>query len=93
MAGTRLAGKVAIVTGAARGIGRAAAVALAREGATVVGIDIAGPVSPTLEVVPATVDELNETGRLVEAAGGRWGVGRITQAMHLLEGNRLARRR
>jgi len=79
MAGTRLAGKVAIVTGAARGIGRAAAVALAREGAAVVGIDIAGPVSPTLEVVPATVDELNETGRLVEAAGGRWGVRQLDQ--------------
>ena len=39
----RLAGKAAIVTGAARGIGRAVAVAFAREGADVMGIDIAGP--------------------------------------------------
>ena len=71
-AGGRLAGKAAIVTGAARGIGRAVAVAFAREGADVMGIDIAGPVSATLEVAPATRDELAETGRLVEAAGGRW---------------------
>jgi NAD(P)-dependent dehydrogenase (short-subunit alcohol dehydrogenase family) len=68
----RLNGKAAIVTGAARGIGRATAVAFAREGANVMGIDIAGPVSSTLEVEPATSAELAETGRLVEAAGARW---------------------
>src|SRR5947209_7646869 len=37
-------GKVAAVTGAARGIGRASAVALAREGADVVVIDVCAPV-------------------------------------------------
>lgn len=68
----RLSGKAAIVTGAARAIGRATAVAFAREGANVMGIDIAGPVSSTLEVSPATGVELAETGRLVEAAGARW---------------------
>lgn len=68
----RLAGKAAIITGAARGIGRATAVAFAREGADVMGIDIAGPVSATLEVEPATSAELAETGRLVKAAGARW---------------------
>ena len=68
----RLHGKAAIITGAARGIGRATAIAFAREGADIMGIDIAGPVSSTLDVVPATPDELAETGRLVKAAGGRW---------------------
>jgi NAD(P)-dependent dehydrogenase (short-subunit alcohol dehydrogenase family) len=75
----RLLGKAAIVTGAARGIGRAAAVAFSREGADVMGVDIAGPVSSTLEVVPATPDELTETGRLVEAAGRRWCEARLDQ--------------
>jgi NAD(P)-dependent dehydrogenase (short-subunit alcohol dehydrogenase family) len=75
----RLRGKAAVITGAARGIGRATAVAFAREGADVMGIDISGPVSPTLEVVPATSDELAETGRLVEAAGARWCEARLDQ--------------
>ncbi|HVX78379.1 MAG TPA: SDR family NAD(P)-dependent oxidoreductase [Bradyrhizobium sp.] len=75
----RLEGKVAIITGAARGIGRAAAVAFAREGAAVMGIDIAGPVSTTLEVEPATKDELDQTGRLIEAAGGKWASYRLDQ--------------
>ncbi|MDN4633533.1 SDR family NAD(P)-dependent oxidoreductase [Sphingomonas sp. PsM26] len=67
-----LMGKVAVVTGAARGIGRAAAEALAKAGADVVGVDIAGPVSPILDLAPATPDELSATGRAVEAAGRRW---------------------
>ena len=69
----RVAGKVIVVTGAARGIGRASAVALAREGAAaVVGIDVAGSVSATLDVVPATSADLDETGHQVEAEGSRW---------------------
>ena len=67
-----LGGKIAVVTGAARGIGRASCVALAREGASIVGIDIGGAVSSTLDVTPATGAELEETGRLVAAEGGRW---------------------
>jgi NAD(P)-dependent dehydrogenase (short-subunit alcohol dehydrogenase family) len=68
----RLAGKVAVVTGAARGIGRASAVAMAREGADIAGIDVAGPVSESLDVTPATAAELEETGRLVRATGQEW---------------------
>jgi NAD(P)-dependent dehydrogenase (short-subunit alcohol dehydrogenase family) len=68
----RLQGKVAVVTGAARGIGRAAAVALARERADVAGIDICAVVSARSGVEPATTEDLQETGRLVQAADRRW---------------------
>ncbi|MHB9075746.1 MAG: mycofactocin-coupled SDR family oxidoreductase [Desulfobaccales bacterium] len=67
-----LKGKVAVVTGAARGIGRATAVAFAREGADLVGIDICAMVSLSSGVSPASPEELDETGRLVQAAGARW---------------------
>jgi NAD(P)-dependent dehydrogenase (short-subunit alcohol dehydrogenase family) len=60
---------VAVVTGAARGIGRAAAVALARHGAAVAGIDIAGPVSPILDFAPATRDDLDRTDIVFANAG------------------------
>jgi SDR family mycofactocin-dependent oxidoreductase len=70
--GRCLRGKVAVVTGAARGIGRAAAVAFAREGADLVGIDICASVDPRSGVEPSNPDDLRETGRLVEASGRRW---------------------
>ncbi|MEJ0092751.1 MAG: SDR family NAD(P)-dependent oxidoreductase [Methylocella sp.] len=69
--GSSLAGKVAVVTGAARGIGRSIAVEFAANGADVVVLDIAGPVSPTSAAVPATPDELAETVRQIQAYGRR----------------------
>jgi NAD(P)-dependent dehydrogenase (short-subunit alcohol dehydrogenase family) len=67
-----LAGRIAVVTGAARGIGRAAAVALSDAGADVAGIDIAAPVSAILDYEAATTEDLSETGRLVRDSCGRW---------------------
>jgi NAD(P)-dependent dehydrogenase (short-subunit alcohol dehydrogenase family) len=67
-----LRGKVAVVTGAARGIGRAIAVDLARNGARVVAVDIAERVSKITEFEPATADDLRETCRLLENIGQRW---------------------
>jgi NAD(P)-dependent dehydrogenase (short-subunit alcohol dehydrogenase family) len=67
-----LQGKCAVVTGAARGIGRAIAEAFAAQGADVMGIDIAGPVSAISEAQPATRADLEETGRLVQQHGRRF---------------------
>jgi SDR family mycofactocin-dependent oxidoreductase len=64
-----LDGRVAFVTGAARGQGRAHAVRLANEGADIIAIDICGPVSDTITYPAATSEELAETVRAVEAAG------------------------
>ena len=66
----RLQGKVALITGAARGIGRAQAVRFAQEGADIIALDICGPVD-TVVVPHATPADLDETVRLVSEAGGR----------------------
>jgi NAD(P)-dependent dehydrogenase (short-subunit alcohol dehydrogenase family) len=65
-----LEGKLAVVTGAARGIGRAAAVALAQSGARVVGIDICKTVDPRSGVTPARREDLDKTRSLVDAVVG-----------------------
>jgi NAD(P)-dependent dehydrogenase (short-subunit alcohol dehydrogenase family) len=57
--------RIAVITGAARGIGRAIAVDMAANGAHIVGIDICAKVLPFQEYVPATREDLEETGRLV----------------------------
>lgn len=67
----RFQGRVAVITGGARGMGRSHAVALAREGATVVACDILEQIS-TISYPLATQADMDETGRLVTAAGGRF---------------------
>ena len=66
-----LAGKVALVTGAARGQGRAHALRLARDGADLALIDIAAEVSPEVPYSPAKEADLEETVRAVEALDRR----------------------
>ncbi|MCG5431889.1 mycofactocin-coupled SDR family oxidoreductase [Mycobacterium sp. MYCO198283] len=64
-----LQGRVALVTGAARGQGRAHAIRLATEGADVIALDICAPVSDTITYPAATPGELAETVAAVEATG------------------------
>lgn len=64
-----LAGKVAYVTGAARGQGRSHCVRLARAGADIVAIDACGSVTEHNGYPPATPEDLTETVALVEGEG------------------------
>lgn len=66
----RLAGKVAVVTGAARGQGRSHAVALAEEGADVILVDICTDIASN-EYPLATPADLEETTTLVDKTGRR----------------------
>jgi len=70
MSATRAAGKVALVTGAARGQGRSHAVRLAEEGADIVAVDLCRQIA-TVPYPMSTPDDLAETAKLVEATGRR----------------------
>jgi NAD(P)-dependent dehydrogenase (short-subunit alcohol dehydrogenase family) len=69
--GSLLQNKVAVVTGAARGIGRAIALEMAANGADVVAVDIAGYVSPASDAEPATEQEVDETVQMIKHFGRR----------------------
>src|SRR5690606_1019349 len=63
-------GKVAFITGVARGQGRSHAIRLAQEGADIIGIDVLEEV-PGAPYGPATQEDLAETVRQVEALDRR----------------------
>ena len=68
--GDRVAGKVALVTGAARGQGRADALRLAQEGADLIVVDVCAPL-PSVAYDSATPEDLAETVRQIQKTGRR----------------------
>ena len=66
----KLDGKVAFITGAARGQGRSHAVRLAEEGADIIAVDLCAPIS-SMNYANATPEDLDQTVKEVEATGRR----------------------
>jgi (+)-trans-carveol dehydrogenase len=66
----RVEGKVAFITGAARGQGRSHAVRLAQEGADIIAIDVCKPIEG-VQVPPATPEDLAQTADLVKGHNRR----------------------
>jgi SDR family mycofactocin-dependent oxidoreductase len=66
----RVAGKIALITGAGRGQGRADALRLAEEGADVIVVDVCAPL-PSVPYDSATPEDLAETVSLIEKTGRR----------------------
>lgn len=64
-----LEGKVALVSGAARGQGRAHCVRFAQEGADIIGFDLCAELPVATKA--STIDDLEETVKLVESYGRR----------------------
>ncbi|GFG71944.1 mycofactocin-coupled SDR family oxidoreductase [Mycolicibacter senuensis] len=69
--GGRVEGKVALITGAARGQGRSHAVRLAQEGADIIAVDVCARISSSKEIPAATPDDLAETADLVKGLDRR----------------------
>ncbi len=69
--GGRVEGKVAFITGAARGQGRSHAARLAEEGADIIAIDVCRPISNNTAIPAATPDDLAQTMDLVKGIGRR----------------------
>ena len=66
----RLDGKVVVITGAARGQGRAQAVRVAAEGGHVIAVDICADIDSNRYPM-ASREDLDQTASLVEKHGGR----------------------
>src|SRR5690606_24192117 len=70
MAG-RVEGKVAFITGAARGQGRSHAIRLAQEGADIIALDICGPIRENAQIEPSTPEDMAETVEAVKSLNRR----------------------
>ena len=89
----RFAGKTAIVTGAGSGIGRATALRLAREGATVVAADISdarlgelAAGNPDLALIPVTADIATGDGVAAVAASADGRVDALANVVGIMDG-------
>jgi (+)-trans-carveol dehydrogenase len=67
----RVEGKVAFITGAARGQGRAHAVRLAQEGADIIAVDICKKIDTVDVIAASTPEDLAETADLVKGHNRR----------------------
>ncbi len=83
--GNRLAGKVALVTGAARGLGKAYSIALAREGANVVAVDVSDCAGTKQAVEAQHAKGLSLTADIATEKGTREIVSRAVEAFGRLD--------
>lgn len=67
----RVEGKVAFVTGAARGQGRSHAVRLAEEGADIIAVDVCKPIVKNTTIPASTPEDLAETADLIKGLDRR----------------------
>src|ERR1700741_4219884 len=67
----RVEGKVAFITGAARGQGRSHAVRLAQEGADIIAVDVCKPIVQNTTIPASTPEDLAETADLVKGHNRR----------------------
>jgi (+)-trans-carveol dehydrogenase len=67
----RVEGKVAFITGAARGQGRSHAVRLAEEGADIIAVDVCKPIVQNTTIPASTPEDLAETADLVKGLNRR----------------------
>jgi (+)-trans-carveol dehydrogenase len=77
-------GRVAFITGAGRGQGRASALKLAAEGADIIALDVASDPLTTLSYKLSSIDDLDETVRLVQDRGRR-AIKGVADVRHLAE--------
>jgi NAD(P)-dependent dehydrogenase (short-subunit alcohol dehydrogenase family) len=89
----RVEGKVAFISGAARGQGRAHAVRLAQEGADIIAIDICKKIDTVDLIAASTPEDLAETADLVKGHNRRIVTAEVDVRLRRIEGGGGQRRR